>query len=260
MAEMDRSRRFGGVARLYGQPALERLAAARVCVVGVGGVGSWAVEALARSGVGQLTLIDLDQVCESNVNRQLQALEADFGLAKVQALARRIRGINPDARVTPVEAFVEPETLERLVAADHDFLLDCIDGYRNKAALIAHCRHLRLPIVSVGGAGGLTDPGGLRVADLSRTREDPLLSRTRRLLRTGYGFPRDTRRSFAVPCVYSPQPRVRPPARPPMSCAAADGPRPGPGLNCGGFGSVVTVTASFGLAAAAYALNRLAGG
>jgi tRNA A37 threonylcarbamoyladenosine dehydratase len=257
---MDGERRFGGVARLYGQQALERLAAARVCVVGVGGVGSWAVEALARSGVGHLTLIDLDQVCESNVNRQLHALEADFGLAKVQALARRIQGINPAARVLPVEAFVEPDTLDQWVTAEFDILLDCIDGYRNKAALIAHCRQLGLPLVCAGGAGGLTNPEGIRVADLSQTSEDPLLAKTRRLLRTDYAFPRNPQRRFGVPCVYSPQPRGRPPApRAPRCAAPADAGMPGSGLNCAGYGSVVTVTASFGLMAAAYALNQLAG-
>jgi tRNA threonylcarbamoyladenosine dehydratase len=252
----DRSRRFGGIARLYGPAALERFATARVCVVGVGGVGSWAVEALARSGIGHLVLIDLDHIAESNVNRQIQALEPDLGKAKVQALAARIAAIDPDAQVTPVEVFAEPDNLAQIIDPTWDALLDCIDGYRSKAALIAHCRRIGLYLASAGGAGGRRDPMRVRIADLSRTEHDPLLSKTRKLLRSQYGFPRDPKRRFAVPCVYSAE-QPPTPARV-AGCDPARSAAPGSGLHCGGHGSVVTVTAGFGLAAASLVLAHLA--
>lgn len=254
---MDYQRRFGGIARLYGTAILERFARARVCVVGVGGVGSWAVEALARSGIGALTLIDLDHIAESNVNRQIQALEPDFGKAKVVALAERIAQINGAAQVDMMEAFVEADNLPTLLGSGPDFVIDCIDGFRNKAALIAYCRRQGLPLVSVGGAGGILDPTRVRVLDLSRTVQDPLLAKTRRLLRHEYGFPRDPKRPFQVPCVCSDEPR-RLPGQAGADCTAGIPTTPAVGLNCGGYGSVVTVTANFGLVAVAHVLRKLA--
>jgi len=252
----DRNRRFGGITRLYGPTALECFGKARVCVVGVGGVGSWAVEALARSGIGHLTLIDLDHIVESNVNRQIQALDPDFGKAKVTALAERIATIDPDIEVTPVEAFAEPDNLARLIDPAWDGLVDCIDGYRNKAALIAHCRRFGPYLVSVGGAGGRIDPTRVRIADLSRTEQDPLLSKTRRLLRSDYGFPRNPKRRFEVPCVYSDEHLITPAEA--TGCTTDYPQAPGSGLQCAGYGSVVTVTATFGLTAASLVLKRLA--
>ncbi len=255
---VDRQRRFGGIGRLYGDQALDVLARARVCVVGVGGVGSWAVEALARSGLGHLTLLDMDHIAESNVNRQLQALEADFGKSKVRALAERIAGINADARVDSIELFAEPDNLVQVIDPGHDYIVDCIDGFRNKAALIAHCRRGRIPLITVGGAGGLVDPTRIRIADLSRSEQDPLLSKTRKSLRAEYGFPRNPKRRFQVPCVYSDEQR----RRPPENIASCDGAMPaaaGSGLNCGGYGSAVTVTAVFGMTAVSHVLNRLLG-
>lgn len=254
---MDYQRRFGGLARLYGAAALARFARARVCVVGVGGVGSWAVEALARSGIGALTLIDLDHIAESNVNRQIQALEPDFGKAKVRALAERVAAINGTARVEPVEAFAEADSLPELLGAGADFVVDCIDSVRDKVALIVYCRQQGLPLISVGGAGGILDPTRVRVLDLSRAVQDPLLSRTRRLLRHEHDFPRDPKRPFKVPCVCSDEPR-RLPAPAGADCATAGQAPPAGGLNCGGYGSVVTVTASFGLVAVAHVLGKLA--
>lgn len=253
---VDRQRRFGGIARLYGDHALPALARARVCVVGVGGVGSWAVEALARSGVGGLTLLDMDHIAESNVNRQLQALEPDFGKAKVQALAERILGINGDARVELLEAFAEPDNLDSLIDPAYDFVVDCIDGYRNKAALIAHCRRRRIPLVTVGGAGGMMDPTRVRIADLSRSEQDPLLAKTRKLLRSEYNFPRNPKRRFEVPCVFSDEPR-RIPDPAVGHCESGASPVGLGGLNCAGYGSVVTVTAVFGMTAVSHVLKKL---
>lgn len=246
---MDYSRRFGGIARLYGEHGLERLSAARVCVVGVGGVGSWTVEALARSAVGAITLIDMDHVAESNMNRQLQALEPDLGRAKVQALGERIAQINPDCRVQTIEEFVTPENLGTLISPEHHWVFDCIDNFRAKAALIAFCRRRRQSIITVGGAGGQRDAARVRVGDLRKTEQDPLLARTRRLLRQDYGFPANPKRRFNVPCVWSDEPQVVPDG----SCGAdTEG-----SLNCAGYGACMPVTATFGLVAAGYVIDRL---
>lgn len=243
----DLQRRFGGMNRLHGAEAAARIAAAHVCVIGIGGVGSWAAEALARSGVGRLTLIDLDHVAESNINRQVHALGATLGQAKVLAMRERIADINPQCGVATVEEFITPENVGDLLPPC-DAVVDAIDQVRAKAALIAHCRRGRIALVTTGGAGGRSDPLMLRVDDLSRTIEDPLASKVRARLRREYGFPRDPKKKFGVECVYSVEPIRRPQG------GACDLDEAGlHGLNCAGYGSSVCVTAAFGLAAAARA-------
>jgi tRNA threonylcarbamoyladenosine dehydratase len=244
-------RRFGGIDRLYGTGSLARLAQSHACLIGLGGVGSWAAEALARSGVGRLTLIDLDHVAESNINRQAQALDSTLGQAKVQAMANRIGQINPACIVTGIEEFITPDNVAALLPAC-DVVLDCIDQVRPKAALIAHCRRLKIPLVTTGGAGGRTDPTRVRIDDLSRTTQDALASKLRATLRKGYGFTRDAKKKFGVPCVFSDEPIRRPPS---PSCEAEA--QPLQGLNCAGYGSSVAVTAGFGFAAAAHSLDML---
>lgn len=246
--EVDRARRFGGIARLYGEAALAALARSRACVVGVGGVGSWAVEALARSGVGRLRLVDLDHVAESNINRQIHALEPTLGQAKVLAMRERIAVIDPAIAVDAVEDFLTPENAAELVAGC-DVVIDAIDNVRAKAAMVLACREAGVPLVVCGGAGGKTDPARIRVDDLSRTEQDPLLSKLRRRLRAEHGFPRDPKRRFGVLAVYSDEP----PRLPASVCDS--GPM---GLACAGYGSSMAVTASVGLLAAARALDSLA--
>ena len=170
------SRRFGGIARLYGDEALARFSRAHVCVVGVGGVGSWAVEALARTGIGRLTLIDLDNVAESNVNRQLHALTDDFGKAKVTALRERIAQINPQCEVEEIEDFVTEDNLETLFRRPFDFVIDAIDQVRVKAAMAAYFVRHNQPFILSGGAGGQKNPALIQTADLSRVTHDPLLA------------------------------------------------------------------------------------
>ncbi|MBS3935248.1 MAG: tRNA threonylcarbamoyladenosine dehydratase [Sulfuritalea sp.] len=250
---LSASRRFGGIERLYGAGALARLAQAHVCVIGIGGVGSWAVETLARSGVGRLTLIDLDHVAESNLNRQAHALEATLGRAKVQAMGERIAQINPACTVNGIEEFIAPANVATLLqaCAPVDLVLDCIDQVRAKAALIGHCRAADLPVITTGGAGGRTDPTRIRVDDLACTAQDALAAKLRATLRRAHGFPREPKRMFGVPCVYSDEPIRRP--------AGADFCLDGAaGLACAGYGSSMAVTAGFGLAAAARALGILA--
>lgn len=255
---MDYARRFGGIERLYGTEGLRRLSRAEVCVIGIGGVGSWAAEALARSAVGGITLIDLDHVAESNINRQIQALSGELGKAKVAAMAERIHGINPDCRVTTHEAFVEAENVAELVTPVYDYVIDCIDGFKTKAALIAQCRRNRIRLITVGGAGGQVDPQKILTADLSRTEHDPLLAKTRKLLRRDYNFPRNPQRRFDIPCVYSRE-QQRFPTGDGGICRSRPEAQIRGGLHCGGYGSVMTVTATFGLVAAAYVLDRLTG-
>lgn len=247
-------RRFGGVARLYGDEAARRIAAGHVCVVGIGGVGSWAAEALARSAVGAITLIDLDHIAESNTNRQIHALEGEFGRAKVQAMAARILAINPACRVRAIEDFISAENVATLLPPC-DAVLDAIDNVRAKAALLAHCQAAGIAVVTTGGAGGRRDPTRIAVADLSCTTQDALASKLRSRLRKDYGFSRDAKQSFGIDCVFSSEPVARP-ASPGLACDVDL--RGLQGLNCAGYGSAVTVTASFGLVAAARVLEKLA--
>lgn len=249
----DLARRFGGVGRLYGPAALRAFQDAHVCVVGIGGVGSWAAEALARSAVGQITLIDLDMIAESNVNRQIHALDNEFGKAKVTTMAERILSINPACRVNEIEDFVSAENLDEMLGAGFDYVIDAIDHVRVKAAMIAWCKRNRVPLITAGGAGGQIDPTQIEVIDLARTIQDPLLSKVRALLRKEYGFTRDPKKKFDVPAVFSTEP-----LRYPESGASCEEPPTLAGLNCAGFGSSVCITASFGLFAAAEALKVLA--
>lgn len=256
----DPERRFGGILRLYGKQALARFTAARVCVLGIGGVGSWAAEALARSAIGHLTLVDMDHVAESNINRQCHALDTTLGKAKVQVMATRIQHINPACQVTAIEDFLTVDNLEVLLSDRFDYIIDCIDGFRTKARLISWCKRNRLRVITVGGAGGQTDPTRIRVADLSRTEHDALFSKTRKLLRHEYGFPSNLKRRFDIPCVYSEEQAVFPAEDGKISAQKPDAQSIG-GLSCaGGLGSVMTVTASFGLVAAAHVLKKLSQG
>ena len=252
----DFDRRFSGVAKLYGERGLQRLREAHVVVIGVGGVGSWAVESLARCGVGELTLIDLDHVAESNINRQLHALDATLGQAKVLALEERIAQINQGCKVNAVEEFVTEDNLEALLghlpASGQVLVVDCIDHAKTKAALIAWCKRRKLAVLTVGGAGSCIDPTRVRVVDLSRTENDSLLSRTRKHLRGMHGFSRNPRRRFSVPAVFSDEERLAVPD----SCCEV-GPGVASDLSCAGYGSVVHVTAVFGFVAAGKALEML---
>lgn len=252
--DIDFERRFGGIARLYGDAALAAFRNAHVCVIGVGGVGSWAVEALARSAVGQITLIDLDHLAESNVNRQIHALTDTLGKAKVGALAERVAQINPFCRVTEIEDFVTEDNLTSLIVPGRfDYVIDAIDNARTKTALVVHCRAHQIPLVMIGSAGGQINPTRIAIVDLSRTEQEPLLARVRKRLRAHHGFPRGTKNKFGVDAVYSTEP-----LRHPELCAT-DEDAPGiTGLNCAGYGSAVVVTASFGFVAAGFVLRKLA--
>ena len=255
--EADLARRFSGVTRLYGERAAERFRAARVVIVGIGGVGSWAAEALARSAVGHLAFVDLDHVAESNTNRQIHALGDVYGKAKVDAMAERVRAINPACTVRAIDEFATADNAASLVEGV-DIVLDCIDQVIAKAALIAAARAAGVPIVTCGAAGGRFDPTRVRCDDLARLAGDPLLAKVRHKLRRDHGFPRDARDGkaparFGVVGVYSDEPLQRPAP----ACDADGRPVNGAPLACAGYGSSVVVTATMGFVAAGQALAAL---
>jgi len=251
----DFARRFGGVARLYGSAGLAKLQASHIVVVGIGGVGSWAAEALARNAVGAITLVDLDNIAESNVNRQIHALDDSFGKAKVTAMAERIRAINPACVVREIEDFVTVDNARKMLDFHFDCLLDCIDDAAAKAVLAALCTDLKYPIIMSGSAGGRLDSTHIKVADLSSVSHDKLLAKARNLLRRDYNFPSasNSKKSakFNVNCVYSDEPVIKPEA----ACEADSSSITG--LSCAGYGSSVCVTAPMGFAAAQLAINLI---
>ena len=251
--------RFSGIDRLYGSGAVERLAGRHVTVVGLGGVGSWVVEALARSAVGRLTLVDADDICLSNTNRQLHALDGQYGQGKAAALAARCRSINPAIAVEAVPSFLTPSNLETMLDRDHDLVVDACDSFRSKVEMLAWCRRRQLPSVVWGSAGGRTDATQVRVRDLSRTEHDALLALVRKKLRAEFNFPKNRDRYFGVPAVYSLQ-NVRYPQADGSVCGTRPdvGPDAALKLDCGaGLGAATHVTGAFAFAAAAKSLELL---
>jgi len=247
----DLARRFGGMERLFGVDPAARIRAARVAVVGIGGVGSWSAEALARSGVGHLVLIDMDHVAESNINRQVHALHGTIGQAKVLAMRERIGQINPGCVVTGIEEFVDPDNWPALLPFRVDAVIDACDQVRAKAVLAAWAlRHRETAFITVGAAGGKRLAHRVDIDDLSQTTHDPLLARLRTLMRKQHGAAAAGRR-IGIDCVFSREPVQ--PADPSCAITSADG-----SLNCHGYGSMVSVTATFGQCAAGWVLNRIA--
>lgn len=248
---MELDRRFGGIDRLYGRGSIERVKQAHVVVIGIGGVGSWAAEALARSGVGILTLIDLDHIAESNTNRQIHATQATMGQAKVLAMGDRIHSFYPECVVHCIDQFVTVDNWATLVPSGVHAVIDACDQLKVKTTLAAWARATGTPFVASGAAGGKRQAHLASIADLTNVTHDPLLAKVRNQLRKEHHAPRDGKKT-GVMCVYSAEPVALPDA----SCLLGQGDGT---LNCHGFGSVVTVTATFGLLAASYVLNQLAG-
>jgi tRNA A37 threonylcarbamoyladenosine dehydratase len=248
--ETDTARRFGGLERLFGTGGAAAIRAASVAVVGIGGVGSWAAEALARSGVGQITLIDMDHIAESNINRQIHALQHTLGQSKIAAMAERITAINPHCQLQLVDDFVEPDNWPQLLPTPVDAVIDACDQMKAKVAMAAWARRHKTGLIVVGAAGGKRQAQAVEVADLSATTHDPLLAQLRYRLRREHQAPRSGR--IGIHCVYSKEAVAQPDA----SCAVAgDG-----SLNCSGYGSAVSVTATFGMVAAGWLLDQLASG
>ncbi|MGJ8648791.1 MAG: tRNA threonylcarbamoyladenosine dehydratase [Opitutaceae bacterium] len=253
----DYETRFSALGRLYGADGLARLKAAHVCVIGLGGVGSWVVEAFARSGVGKMTIVDMDEVCLSNVNRQIHAMNGTVGRSKASVLAERVALIAPECEVVVEECFFTPTTAERLLAVPYDYIVDAIDGTRHKCFLIAEARRLGLKLITCGGAGGCVDPTRVRIDDLARTINDPLLLQVRKKLRSKYGFPKFKRQKFKIDCVYSDESPTFPQADGSVSCERESG--TDYRLNCDeGFGSASFLTGTVGFVLAAEVVRRIA--
>ena len=249
------NQRFAGVRRLYGDKGADIIKAMHVCVVGIGGVGSWSVEALARSGVGEITLIDHDDICETNINRQLHALTDTLEQSKVEVMAERIKQINPDCIVHAVDDFITETTLTKYLDQSFDYVIDAIDSIRFKAAMIYYCKRNKVPVITIGGAGGLTDPTQISIKDLSKTVNDPLAAKVRSTLRREFNFTKNTKRSFGVECVFSTQQQVYPK---PDGSVSQDKPGvKGVSLDCSmGFGASSCVTSVFGFVAVSRAIEK----
>lgn len=253
----DFEQRFGGTARLYGQQQTAWLRQAHVCVVGIGGVGSWVAEALARTAIGTITLIDLDDICVTNTNRQIHALSNTVGEAKVDAMAERIRLINPECEVKVVEDFVTPENCAEYLDKEMSYVVDATDSVKAKAAMIAHCKRQKIPVITIGGAGGQTDPTQIIVGDLAKTQQDPLAAKLRSQLRRFYRFSTNPKRRFGVECVYSSE-QLKYPQADGSVCTSKNLSDGSVKLDCNsGFGAAVAVTASFGFVAAARVVNKI---
>lgn len=266
----DPDRRFGGLARLYGVDGAARIRAAHVVVIGLGGVGSWAAEALARSGVARLTLIDLDHIAESNINRQVHALHNTLGQAKVQAMRERIAHINPACKVDCVEEFVDAENWPNLVSFDfqadlrNTAFIDACDQVKAKIALVAWALKNKAFLISVGAAGGKRFAHQVDIEDLSAVTHDPLLAQIRSRLRKDHGAARTGKMN--VMCVFSREPITKPSVADQSSNITGNKNRTASlstqsdgSLNCHGYGSVVTVTSAFGMCAASWVLNKISG-
>lgn len=238
-------RRFAGVAKIYGDDSFHHYENSHVMVIGIGGVGSWAVEALARTGIGELTLVDMDVVAASNINRQLPAMTATLGCEKIEIMAERCRLINPRIKINLIDDYLTPENVKKILSGKPDIILDCIDDVKAKFALMLHCRFNKIPLIVSGGAGGKLDPLKIRVADLSRTEQDPMLAKLRAQLRAK-GICKKPKEKFGITCVYS----IDNPFSSADVCASA-------GLRCGGYGSAVVVTSSFAMVAVSEVLKKL---
>ena len=251
MARVDNfEQRFGGIGRLYTPEGLAKLRQSHICVIGIGGVGSWAVEALARSGIGKITMIDMDDICVTNINRQLHALTSTVATLKTEAMKTRIAEINPECQVEIIDDFISPDNLADYLNRGYDYVIDAIDSVKTKAALIAYCKRNKIRLITTGGAGGQTDPSQIQIADLSKTIQDPLASKVRALLRKEYHFSQNPKRKFGVDCVFSTQPLIFPKMGEGCEISAT--------MNCAnGFGAVTIVTATFAFFAVGRVIDKL---
>ena len=254
----DYAFRFGGIARLYGRRALNVFKTSHIAVIGIGGVGSWAAEALARSGVGTITLFDLDDICVSNINRQVHALQNTVGQMKVDVMAERLRQIHPNIDVRACHTFVTPKNVGDLLSSEFDYVFDATDSVKAKTAIIAHCSRQKIKLVCSGGAGGQIDPTQIKIADLNRTIQDPLLAKVRNNLRRLHGFSRNPKRKYRIDCIYSTEQLVYE-QEDGTVCQQRPQSKGSVKLDCAsGFGAVTHITATFGLMAVSQMLKKLA--
>ena len=252
---MDAS--FGGTARLYSNKGIEKLKKAKVTIIGIGGVGSWAAEALARTAIGTIKLIDLDDICTTNINRQIHSTQATVGKLKVDVMAERILSINPDCKLNKITDFVNKDNVNQYITSEDQYVIDAIDNAKVKAAIINHCKRNKIRVVTIGGAGAQIDPLKIEVSDLSRTWQDPLSAKVRSELRRNYNFTKNPKRRFGVECVYSTEQLLYPDGE--GSTSYQKNSNSGTSrLDCSqGLGAAVVVTSTFGMIAASRVINRI---
>lgn len=244
---MEIKSKFDGIAKLYGEQGAKALLNAHVLIVGLGGVGTWSAEAIARSGIGQITLVDMDEICISNTNRQIHALDGNYGKMKVDALKDRIKLINPDCEVNAIVDFFTKETCEEILNVKYNYVIDSIDSIRNKCLLISQCKKKEIPIITIGGAGGKSDPTKVELTDLNRTYNDRLLLVVRNNLIRFYDFTKHRKQKYHVACVFSSEDATTPE----NSCDTTN-------LNCAtGFGSITHITGLFGFMASGHVINEI---
>lgn len=251
----DFEARFGGIGRVYGINGLEKIKKAKILIIGIGGVGSWVAESLARSGVGHQTLVDLDDVCVTNINRQIHALNGTVGKFKVDVMKERILQINPYSEIDTKQCYFNPKNLESIFDKSYDFVVDACDDFTNKCYLIDHCRKNQLPLVVMGGAGGKTDPSQINITDMSTSSNDRLLARLRKKLRQDFSFPGENDGDFGVWAVWSRERAVYPTSD---GCVTYKPPGMAKNMDCSeGFGSVSFVTGAFAFAATSLVLREI---
>ena len=246
---------FDGIARLYGREAYTLIQNMHVCVIGIGGVGSWVVEALARSAVGQITLIDYDTIAQSNINRQIHTLANTIDEKKCSAMQERVKSINPDCIVNIIDDFITMDNMADFLSHDYDYVVDAIDSIKFKAGLIYYCKRNKIPVITTGGAGGLTDPSVIEVVDLTKTYNDALAEKVRSTLRDQYNFTKNPKRRFGIDCVFSSQQQLYP-----KEDGTVSHEKPGihgVSLDCRfGYGAASFVTGAFGFIAAAHIIKK----
>lgn len=249
--------RFSGIARLYGRDAQHLFANSHICVIGIGGVGSWVAEALARTGIGSITMIDMDDICMTNTNRQIHALRQHIGQPKTHVMAERIYAINPECQVTCIDDFITPDNIAEYLTPHFDYVIDAIDSVRSKAALLFWCRRNKQPVITIGGAGGQIDPTCIKVTDLAKTVQDPLAAKLRARLKSDYKMTRDSKGKLGIDCVYSTE-QLLYPQMDGSVCNAKQNAQGNKRMDCAsGFGAVTMVTASFGFVAVSHVLKKM---
>ena len=242
----DLTRRFGGIIRLYGLKKFEKFQSSHVCIVGIGGVGSWVAESMARHGIGKITMIDMDHIAESNINRQIHALDSTLGLSKVEAMRLRMLDINPNCKINYHDSFLEEDNISDLIAQKFDFVIDAIDQTKIKILLAEHCLDYSIPFIMTGGAGGKINPELIKIDALTKTFGDPLLTKIRQHFNKKNKL---TKTNFKIPTVFSSEPAIKPEKNYLNESLT--------GLNCAGYGSSVYVTATFAFLASSYVLSNL---
>lgn len=252
----DYNYRFGGVGRLYGLSELEKLQRSHVCIVGIGGVGSWIAESLTRSGIGEITIVDLDDICITNVNRQLHALDGNIGSQKVDAMAIRMKLINPKIKVNAINDFLTASTIGSIFLRKYDYVVDAIDSIDNKCLLADYCKKTDISLLVIGGAGGKRDPSQIRISDLAHSENDKLLKRMKKTLKQYFGFEKGENIKLNIDCVYS-QERAVFPGEDGIVCHTRDA-NSTLTLDCtSGFGTASHITGAFGFFATSQVIKRL---